>query len=402
MSRRAAATLAWSMWVIGLAAIAAAAVLAALNPPISTTQVPESTVEGAIWVSSWIGFGLVGAIIVTSRQRNRIGWILCGITFWLGLALFLPAYARYALVTTGGAFPLGEAAAWLATWMFIPLICLVVGLVILFPTGQTSAFGRWVLRVFLVLAGLEMVAYALRPGPIEGDTPPHNPLGIAGTKPLFDTIIEGIGAALTVIAILGLVDLVLRYRRSRGVERQQLRWFVAAVAAFPILFFLAIFLEETLVGYEAFDPVVLVFFLWGNGTAVAIGLAVTRHGLYEIDKIISRAVTYAVVSAALIGVYVGLIFVLTNYLPFRDGQLAVAASTLAVAALFNPLRRRVQETVDRRFNRSRYDADRAIQGFAARLRDQVELDELARDLNSVTIHSMQPASVALWVKDGQA
>ncbi|MGH8945334.1 MAG: hypothetical protein ACRDVL_04235, partial [Acidimicrobiia bacterium] len=298
---------------------------------------------------------------------------------------------------------LGEVAAWPATWAFIPLLCLVVALVVLFPTGHTAtAVGRWVIRVFFVVAGLDVVAYAFRPGPIEGDTPPLNPLGLAGDRALWTSVIEGLGFVLGVVAVVGLVDLVLRYRRSRGVERQQLRWFVTAVAAFPILFFLAIFLEETLIGYEAFDPVVLVFFLWGNGTAVAIGLAVTRHGLYEIDKIISRAVTYALVSAALIGVYVGLIFVLTNFLPFQDGQLAVAASTLAVAALFNPLRRRVQSAVDRRFNRSRYDADRAIQSFAARLRDQVELDDLARDLNSVTIQSMHPASVALWVKEGQA
>ncbi|MCA1736882.1 MAG: hypothetical protein LC739_12500 [Actinobacteria bacterium] len=215
MSPRAA--IGWAMWFAGLAAIAVSAYLSTKNPPISTTQTPESAVEGALWLSAWIGFGLVGAFLVTSRPRNRIGWILCGITFTLGLTLFAAAYARYALVTRAGALPFGAVAAWLATWTFVPLVFLVIALVALFPSGSAhSGAARWILRIGALVALLTAMAFAFRPGPVEGDTPPSNPLGISGTKPFLDNAIQILGTALGAVALAALIDGIVRFRRSSG------------------------------------------------------------------------------------------------------------------------------------------------------------------------------------------
>jgi hypothetical protein len=349
-----------------------------------------------------VGFGLVGAIVVTRQPRNRIGWILCWITLQVGLSVFIPAYARYGLETVTTDLPLASIAAWLGTWFFLPVTILVVSLVVLFPTGRAeTALGRWALRAFVAVASVEMIAYALRPGPVEGDTPPNNPLGIPGTQSFFDPLIERLGLLLAFIAVLAAVDLVIRYWRSSGVERLQFRWFATAIAAFPIMFLTAVVLEETLLGYEGLDPVVLVFALWGNGAAAAIGIAVTRHGLYEIDRLVSRTVSYAVIAVLLAGVFGAGVVGLQMLLP-SSNDLAIAASTLAVAALFSPLRRRVQATVDRRFNRRRYDAEHMVEGFTVKLRDTVDLSTVDNELQDLVIRTMEPAVVAVWLRDETA
>jgi len=388
---------AWVMWLSGVAMIVVAAVLSEVNPPISTTQAEETALEGAIWLSTWVGFGLVGALVVSSRPANRIGWVMCGITPAVGLSLFAGEYARFALVTEPGSWPLGDAAAWAATWGFLPVVALVMTLVVLYPSDDPSRFGRWILRAFLFVTMADALVFALRPGPVQGDTPPNNPLGIPGARDLLDPATEWLGMALAVIALVAVVDLVIRFRRSSGVERLQFRWFVLAVAAFPVMFFAANLLEELVLGAEGFDPVVLAFALWGNGTAAAIGIAITRHGLYEIDRVISRTVGYVLVVGLLGAGYFGAISFLTYVLP-ADSQLAVAGSTLAVAALFNPVRKRVQRWVDRRFNRSRYDAQKVVDRFAGSLRDRVDSEEVVDGWVAVVTETMQPASVGTWVR----
>ena len=233
MSQRFSAVLGWAMWVAAIVAIVVGAFLSERNPPISTTQVPETALEGALWLSAWIGFGVVGALVVTNRPTNRIGWILCGITFTLGLTLFASSYARYALVTRAGELPIGSFTAWLATWSFVPLVFLVIVLVALFPSATAETqWGRRLLWIGAVFAFLTAFTFAVRPGPVEGDTPPNNPLGIAGTKPFFDSAIQVLGLGLGAVAIGVLIEAIVRFRRSSGVERQQFRWFVSAVAAF--------------------------------------------------------------------------------------------------------------------------------------------------------------------------
>jgi len=385
------------MWFSGLAMIILAAVLTEMNPPISTTQAEESVIEGAIWLSTWVGFGLVGALIVSSRPDNRIGWLMCGITFAVGFGLLASGYSRFALVTEPGRWPLGEPAAWFATWAFLPVVALVAALVLLYPSGAPSRLGRWILRLFLFVISVDALVFALRPGPVEGDTPPDNPLGIPGARDLLDPATEGLGTVLAVLALVAVVDVVLRYRRSSGAERLQFRWFVLAVASFPIMFFGAGLLEAFVLGDQGFDPVVLAFALWGNGTAAAIGIAITRHGLYEIDRVISRSVGYVLVVGLLGAVFFGAISLLTYVVP-AESQFAVAGSTLVVAALFNPLRKRVQRWVDRRFNRSRYDAQKVVDRFARSLRDRVDSEEIIGGWVAVVTETMQPASVGTWVR----
>jgi hypothetical protein len=387
------------MWLLGVVMLVLGAVLSEVNPPISTTQAEESALEGAIWLSTWVGFGLVGALIVSSRPANRIGWLMCGITFGMGVAILAGEYSRFALVTEPGRWPFGEVAAWVATWGFLPVVALVVALVLMYPSGTPSRLGRSVLRAFVFVVSIEALVYAFRPGPVQGDTPPDNPLGIPGAGPVLDPATEWLGTLLGAIAVVAVLDAVLRFRRSSGVERLQFRWFVLAVAAFPIMFLVASFLEEAVVGFEGFDPVVVIFPLWGNGTAAAIGVAITRHGLYEIDRVISRTVGYVLVVGVLAAAYLGAVTGLTSILPDQS-QLAVAASTLAAAALFNPVRRRVQGRVDRRFNRSRYDAQRVMDRFVGSLRDQVDSGEVLDGWVGVVAETMQPATAAVWVRNG--
>lgn len=214
----------------------------------------------------------------------------------MGVGVLAPAYARYALVTDPDAgWVLGQAAAWIATWIVFPVAVLVVLLVVLFPTGIPSRFGGRVIRAFTAVSAVALLVYALRPGPIEGDTPPFNPLGIRGLRPMLDAATEWLGVTLAVVALVAVLDAIVRFRRSRGVERLQFRWFLLAVAAFPVMLVSAVLLEPDL-GYEGFNPMVVVFALWGNGTAAAIWVAVTRHGLYEIDRIISCTLAYALVT----------------------------------------------------------------------------------------------------------
>ena len=385
------------MWLAGVVMIVLGAVLSEMNPPVSTVQPAESFVEGVIWLSTWVGFGLVGALVVSSRPRNRIGWIMCGITLSVGFDQFVAAYSRFALVTEPGQWPLGEQAAWLATWVFFPVVLLVAGLVVLYPSGVPSRFGRRILQAFLVVTSIDILVYALRPGPVQGDTPPDNPLGIPGVGNVLDPASEWLGTVIGAIALLAVVDLILRFRHSSGIERLQFRWFVLAVAAFPIMFFSGILLEELVIGVEGFDPVVLAFAIWGNGTAAAIGIAITRHGLYEIDRVISRTVGYVLVVGLLGAAYFGTISFLTYILP-TESQIAVAGSTLGVAALFNPVRRVVLVRVDRRFNRSRYDAQKVMDEFAGSLRDRVDAREVVGGWVGVVSETMQPAAAGVWVR----
>jgi hypothetical protein len=398
MSSRTSRWIAWVMWMSGVVMIVLAAVLSEVNPPISTTQAQESAVEGAIWLSTWVGFGLVGALVVSSRPANRIGWIMSGITLAVGLSLFAGEYSRFALVTEPGSWPLGGPAAWVATWGFLPVVALVMTLVVTYPSGNPSRLGRWILRTFLFVTLADALVFAFRPGPVQGDTPPDNPLGIPGARDLLDPATEWLGTVLAVIALVAVVDLVIRFRRSSGVERLQFRWFVLAVAAFPVMFFAASLLEEVL-GAEGFDPVVVAFALWGNGTAAAIGIAITRHGLYEINRVISRTVGYALVVLLLAAVYLGAVTWLTSLLPDQS-DLAVAASTLGVAALFSPIRRLVLTRVDRRFNRTRYDAEKVMDDFSGSLRDGVDGPAVVEGWIDVVSKTMHPATAAVWVRDG--
>jgi hypothetical protein len=308
-----------------------------------------------------------------------------------------PATLVTQLVNAGRPLPLAaELTAAFGEYAWAPAIALGVTLpFLLLPDGRLRS-RRWRVVVVASLAGstLALVGGSLSPTPLT-ETPMDNPIALAGVAGTVATVVGNLGSLLhTACLPVALVCVVLRFRASRGVERQQLRW-VAAGAAGAVAGLLAgTFLpQQTLISGVLYAMVLCV--------PVAVAVAVLRYRLWDLDRLVSRTVTYAVVTALLVVPYL-LIVPTASKLVEGAGSLAVAAATLATAALFQPLRRRVQDLVDRRFNRRRYDAARTLERFAARLRDQVDLDALHAELLAVVDHTMQPAAAALWLRPSPA
>jgi hypothetical protein len=270
-------------------------------------------------------------------------------------------------------------------------------LVLLFPTGRLLS-PRWrpVAWALGLVLGLYLIARLFTPGPV-GSGLPDNPLGIEPAQGLLQLIQTMAGVAVPFLVLAVLASVVLRFRRSQGEERQQLKWFTFVVAADVVL------IPGLGALTEQFAPVLgelLVFPASISLIPIAIGVAVLKYRLYDIDRVINRTLVYGLLTVLLGAVYLAGVFGLGQLLNPVSGEsaLAVAASTLAVAALFQPARRRVQAVVDRRFNRRRYDAARTVEGFSGRLRDEIDLDTLSVELLAVVEQTMQPAAVSLWLR----
>ena len=364
---------------------------------------------------AFVAFPLVGALIASRHPENPIGWIcLVAGLLWM-LILVSQAYSAYGLMKPGSIpFPV-TIHALLYAWLWVPTVGLIgIYLLLLFPDGRLLS-RRWRLLAWLAGAviAVESAAVFLTPGPIQDLKGVRNPFGLENHP-----WVEGLG--LIVLPLLPLcmvasaVSLVLRFRRSTGVVREQIKW-IAFAASFMGLLYLGImgtglifYLisapqtpsdlgSQSLLGALLENVTVLSF----AGVPVAIGFAVLKYRLYEIDILINRTLVYGSLTATLVGVYVGSIIVLQGLvraLTSQESQLAIVASTLAVAALFNPLRRRVQAFVDRRFYRRKYDATKTLEVFSSKLRDETNLDALSDDLTSVVKETMQPAHVSLWLR----
>jgi hypothetical protein len=341
----------------------------------------------------------VGTLIGLRRPGNTIGWLLRIAAFGFATGSFLVTYVEVA-IAEAGSLPVGPVAVWLGDLMFqLGLGVSATFLLLLFPTGHLPS-PRWRLVGWMAAVGIALMfaAVLFGPGAFEG-LPLENPLALEGTSPML-AVFEG-GFYVTLVAILASVaSLIVRYRQAMPEERQQLKWVALSVVV------LAIGVAGTVVWDMANgstelsdDTGNLVIALSLTVVPVSIGMAILRYRLYDIDRIISRTVSYAVVTVLLGSAFAGLVFVLGGLLPTQGGSLVVAASTLTVAGLFNPLRRRVQSIVDRRFNRSRYDLSRTIEAFAQRLNTEVDLDQLGRDLQVVAAESMHPKSMSLWLRD---
>jgi hypothetical protein len=383
-----------------LACLAALATMHAIAGGLGEDSV-SLAISDLLWVSPFLPFPVVGALILARRPHNRIGWLLSAIGLSLGIGLVGDEYARHGMVTAPGAVPLPEVALLLGSGIILafPLILL---LIVVFPDGRLlSARWRWPVLAGLTAFGLVTLSEMVSPEtPFEvPGASPLNPWAV----PVVHGLIEAVAPALTMVMVLfaltALASPVVRFRRSRGVERQQLKWLAVAVVLVPVANLAVGALRE--VGLLSDELAGL--FGWalpGIGISVAIAVAVLRYRLYEIDRIVSRSVAYAVVTGVLVGVYAGTVMLLGQVLAplTRQSDVAVAASTLLVAALFQPVRRGVQSVVDRRFNRARYDAQRTVEDFAARLRDEVDLDDLHHELGRVVAGTVQPASLSLWLR----
>lgn len=342
---------------------------------------------------SAVVFATVGSLILHRTDGNRVGWVMAA----TGLALFA---AGVAAILSDRGTPVAAAiggAVWLSWFVLVGL------LMYWFPTGRPVS-SRWRgvgwLGLILAVMSLSYVVsgeLCVTDGPTGCEVWVDNPIGIDGVPNPEYGDFSGVGfVALLGFLLLSAVSLVVRFVRSHGVERLQLKWFAFSVVGVIA----AMVAQETLADLTPI-PVLVWDLLWSLSILalpLAIGVSVLRYRLYEIDRIVSRTVSYALVAGMLAAVYFGVVTLLSSFLP-SESDLAIAGSTLVVAALFNPLRRRVQVWVERRFNRARYDAQRVVDDLAESLRDNVSSDRIVDDLITTVSMTMQPAALAVWTRE---
>jgi hypothetical protein len=393
---RSATWLGWGLWLLVVAVCVVTFVL--FDLPDETRSPAVKLLDLVVgFLPVWV-FAAVGALILSRRSRNLIGWLCWAIGFALAISYFGSDEPARRLLADSASIPEALALQLAQVGFLLPLLGLLPLLVLLFPTGRLPS-RRWRPVVWVFATGLFLytVSVVLKPGPLHSDLPVTNPLGLAAAEEL----LQPIGAALywlfAMFVVLVLASLVLRFRRSRGDERQQLKWLTYA-AALLVVFPPMVGVPLERVGAALLGEV--AFALAISMVPAAIGVAVLKYRLYDIDRVINRTLVYGVLTALLVAVYAAGVFVLGPLLNPAGGEseLAVAASTLAVAALFQPARRRVQAMVDRRFNRHRYDAARTVAAFSARLRDEVDLDTLSSELLLVVDQTMQPTTAGLWLR----
>jgi hypothetical protein len=409
VSRRAAATVAWSSWALSLALVPVGLgfgflAFSAPLPPGREPILPLIAVTEVLLLA----YGTVGALVASRRPGNAIGWIICAVGLALAVASAASGYADYGLYGNGDALPAPELAAWLSVWLNIVVLFVAPCLLfLLFPDGRPPS-PRWRPVIWLVaLTGCGIfLTLAFSPGELDQYTYPGlpNPLGIGGDLGDVLATIENIGNGILPIAVLVTISsMIVRFRRSSGRERLQLKW-VAYTAALTAASFLVSFMLPEPVPQTLQDA---VFFLGVAAFAaipVAAGVAILRHRLYDIDVLINRTLVYGSLTLSLAAVYVGAVVSLQRLfraLTGQESQLAVVASTLMIAALFGPLRRRVQGFIDRRFYRRKYDAAKTLEAFSTRLRDETDLETLNRDLVGVVSETVQPAHARLWLRDAK-
>ena len=389
MSARTLSRLAWSLWAVGIALVAGGLLLGVATRP---SPMYVYWVEDAL-----IGptFATLGALIVSRRPGNVIGWIFlsCGVAG--GLQLLSGQYATVALLSEGTPrLPGGAVAGLLSSLAQAAAVYPILFLILLFPTGRLLS-PRWrpIAGISGVAFAVGIVSLALSPGPLEGFAPTRNPLGVE-TAATGLNVIEPIGGWTGLACfVAAFLSLILRFYRSRGEERLQLKWFAYA----STFGFLAI-----LLGGETQFSGALVWTIGLLSLPISAGIAVLKYRLYEIDLLINRTLVYGSLTAALALVYVGGVVSLQyafRVLTGSESQLAVVASTLAIAALFVPLRHRLQGVVDRLFYRRKYDAAKTLEAHAAALRDETDLDRLGGDLVSVAMETVQPEHASLWLRE---
>jgi hypothetical protein len=402
MSARTAARLAWSLWALSVALTGLSLLLLVL-----ILRSPNSYIFD--W---WLGNALVvvdatvGAIVASRRPENPVGWLLCLSGVAVGTSSFTSQYAIYTLLARPGSLPAGEASAWVAAWMLPIMIGLQVSYILLFPTGRLPGRRwRWLAWLTVVFVLVGMLTFAFSPGAYQGSLGPiKNPLGIEGFDIFYQAVLYTMAPLLFGTAAL---SVYVRLRQARGVERQQIKWFAYAAAIYAVSIVLNVFnlAIDAPLWFERGSTA--IFTVAGMTIPISIGIAILSYRLYDIDRIINRTLVYGSLTVTLVALYFGGIVLLQRMFDLLTGAgekstLAVVASTLVIAALFNPLRRRVQGFVDRRFYRYKYDAAKTLEAFGSRLRDETDLEALSDDLVGVVRETMQPAHVSLWLRPDRA
>jgi hypothetical protein len=411
---------------LALASWALAALAAGLGLILMGTAVAWRDTAGAGPDSAWqavpllfflLASPIVGALIVTrARPDHPIGWlfIVCSGALAFGLVADSAVTRSVAL---GGDIANAAVLKWLGSWLSVPAFATLPLFALLFPDGRPPS-RRWTPLIWTTLTGATLLALseAFRPEVIlftgGGELIVPNPFAIQALTGV--ATLAGIIALVLIIGsvLLAMLALVLRFRRSRGTERQQLKWFVLAMGTLVTLLVSSAVLELIASagrsGPSVMDPVAEAVWILSISSLVLLplsaGMAILRYRLYDIDVLINRALVYGALSATLLGTYVLSVLVLTALVrPVTgSGDIAVAGSTLAVLALFQPLRARIQRAVDRRFYRARYDAARTLDRFSARLREQVDMDALSTELIGVIDETIRPAHASIWIRGGRS
>jgi hypothetical protein len=343
-----------------------------------------------------IVFGIVGALIVGRHARNTIGWLLMAIALSLSITGLFENYLAQGVPTTPGSTLPTLVYYWLSGWTWWLLIGPLLLILLLFPTGRLlSPRWRWVIvaltGAFVVFLFFATFSKTLN-DPTSGQSLP-NPIGVLPESIAFELITAPMVIAMLILVAFCVVSVFVRYRRAGIVEREQLKWFLYACAVFLLIFAVGS-LDASSNGFGVLLSTAILFL------PVSIGIAILRYRLFDIDIIIRRTLIYTVLTAILALVYLGSVVLLQQLFRVLTGQsseIAIIISTLAIAALFVPLRRRVQGVIDQRFYRRKYDAAKVLAAFGAAARDEVELDELRRELVSVVSETMQPEHVGLWL-----
>lgn len=390
--RRWARPLAWSTLGLTVALMVAAEYLENLTG----LGLQEPLLEDLLTTVAFMTFPAMGALIAIRRPDNSIGWLLLGIGATAGLLTACMGYAAYGLVTNEGGAPGATLAAWFEAWLWFPLITTIpTFLPLLFPTG-TLPSRRWRPVAWLTLGLLAAVIF---PSMVEarlvgdGYNVP-NPIGIASLGDTEDSLFVVLGPILLFAIVLSLASIVVRYRQGSMQERQQLKWIALAMSVFLV----TVTLEDVfgVVLPNIVSPLTLM------ALPVSVAIAVLKYRLYDIDRLISRTLAYGTLTALLAGGYLTVVLALQSLLPIQDDSpLIVAVSTLAAVAAFGPLRARVQGVVDRRFNRTSYDAQLTVESFGRRLRDEVEIETLTTDLVAVVQQTVHPRHVSVWLRPGE-
>jgi hypothetical protein len=400
-SRRVSSSVAWAQLVVVTAGLLSVLFIFPVLDPnaYDWDDAPIITAFGFFIMA----FSSVGALLLLRRPDNPIGWLFCGAAVSYMIGGFSGEYAHYSIHSSQHTLPGTTFAAWIGTWAY----AFGAGLpgtisLLLFPSGRPLS-PRW--KPVVVMSALAIVllpvSIAFRPGPIDGFPSITNPVGLVGGEKILGLVAGVTGAGIIISVIVSITSLIIRFRRATSHERQQLKWLAYSAIVIAIALLLSLFVESGPSPSEQAVEISNLIITAALATLpIAMGIAILRHRLYDIDSIISRTLVYATLTAFLALSYFALVVTLQSLLSggLKESPLVVAASTLAAAALFRPARERVQRVIDRRFNRRKYNAAQTIDSFSARLRDELDLDSLEQHLLEVIAETMEPDRISIWLR----
>jgi hypothetical protein len=398
LSFRALRWIAFAGCAFSLALVALGLLLGAANRSVEN-EIEPYTVN---LVVSALAFSTVGTLVASRQRKNPIGWMLLGVGILYATELFAGNYVVYTLDTDPGSLPGGPLAAWLTSWVWIAGGTLVLFVFLFFPEGRLPS-PRWrpVAWLFLIGAALAVAPFAFGPGLLEGSSGGSqivNPVGTEGNAKLLDLFERASFVLLVPISVALISSFVVRFRRARGDERQQVKWVAYGVALFTLAI-VVVSIWPSLDGSVVGNVLFLAGFL---AIPSAMALAILKYRLYDIDVVINRTLVYGALSVTLALVYFGSIALLQGTwiaITGQTSQLAVVASTLLIAALFNPVRYHIQAFIDRRFYRRKYDAAKTLEEFSVTLRQETNLEALNAELLSVVRDTVQPEHTSLWLRE---